>query len=763
MFSLLQLDDVSFLQAVVKKYSEIQYAIMGNKVTAATNQHLTGDTLASRVFETSDIKDATEFDRAAVGLLCLKYVLTNDYDHFTACQNPHTKLSQKSFSKLRHFTQQIIQTPEDLEVAVYMIMCNDLGKTHRIMDVYYDLEANKDADHDVIFSTVLKKKEDLFPGFQHLSDTQKAIIQEGLSTAFNLGQFAQGENTPADLPQIQSISKKARDLYILHAFYDIAGAAGHVKNNGSLVMSEPVFQGYDLAIQSLMTEPFSDSYNRYVAVRGKLVGFNSQTEKGFALSRLASLSRCFYEADGILLSEVFDDLPKNVQNILQKELNETGLDGTSAILIYYAPAFIDNIKKCYLGKLPADADKCSKRKALFYAYKTAFTTLAQIYNATRIAVKKQNMAGVLTVDINQLAKLALQNTEIFENQLVDIDMNLAKAFGHAYLKETSCLDVRQFVQNTSVTNLLPRGKTAYIGIGGGSDCIQAGQLAFLNPQEATCIISVRTQKTQSQGKQTKVIGVNRQIVNHGGEIATGVYKVLPETTASGRFMENLIADTSIPVYVVLDMQDGLLGQKIQAAIQHAGGADNIVSVDTGGDSLYLYNTNDLNSSKATPDQDYASLKALFELDGYHKSSVVLATGVDSPSYAQTVLEKASAVFVPFTKSEKNQILDNYQQWGMDGTSDSAFGKTPLALQAALHQKRGVSVLPLPSEVVLDDKNPWNPFVVVTDSMQYVAVMPLENHFNVITHNTEQSLQQIYHSDNKDVLFHGIMQNKQHSK
>ena len=764
MFELLQLDDISFLKIILEKYPEAQYLIMENKTTASTNQNLQGpNTLAARVFENRQIDDATEFDRAAVGLLCLKYVLTNDYDHFTACQNPHIKLSKDSFENLSLFTKQVIQTPEDLEVAVYMIMCNDLGKSHVVTNTYYNLEQNKDADHDEIFSVVLKKKPNLFKGFQSLSYKQQTMIQEGLNTAFNLGQFAQGENTPADLPKIQNISKKARDLYILHAFYDVAGAAGHVKNNGSLVMSEPVYKGYDLAIQSLMTEPFSNSYNRYVEIRGKLVGFDAKAKKGFALSRLAALSRCFKETDGQLLSEVFDDLPQNVQSILQKELNETGLNNTSAILIYYAPAFIDNMKKSYLGKLPLDADKCAQRKALYHAYKTAFMTMAQIYTGARISVKKQNATGVITVDINDLAKTALQNSSVFSEQLVDVNINLLKSFGHAQLKETPYLDTARFKRNKSLHEVLPEGKTAYIGIGGGSDCIQAGQIAFLNPQEAACIISIRSEKTQSQGKQTKVIGVNREISNHGGEIIPGVYKVLPTTTASGRFMENLIARSDIPVYVVLDKQDGLLGQKIQAAIQHAGGAKNIVSVDTGGDSLYLYNTEEINSSKATPDQDYASLKALTELKNYQKLSVILATGVDCPSYAATVLEKASGVFICLSDQEKKQILEHYQQWGMDGSSESAFGKTPLALQAALNKKQGVFVLPLPTQVVLDEKNPWNPFIVVTDSMQYVAVMPLEKHFNVITNNFQKNLFSATYLTKKEILPNKIFKSEEKTK
>ena len=111
-------------------------------------------------------------------------------------------------------------------------------------------------------------------------------------------------------------------------------------------------------------------------------------------------------------------------------------------------------------------------------------------------------------------------------------------------------------------------------------------------------------------------------------------------------------------------------------------------------------TNNLNSAKATPDQDYTSLKAISELQGYqNKTSVILATGVDTPSYAQSILSKASAVCIPFSKQENKQIVQNYQYWGMDGSSESAFGKTPFALQEALKGYTGLCVLPLPRHVV----------------------------------------------------------------
>jgi hypothetical protein len=103
---------------------------------------------------------------------------------------------------------------------------------------------------------------------------------------------------------------------------------------------------------------------------------------------------------------------------------------------------------------------------------------------------------------------------------------------------------------------------AYVGIGGGSDSVQAAILALLEGKPA-CVISIRTAKTASQGVDGRM-GQDRTVSNHGGEIVSGVFKILSETSGSGRFLENLLAD-QVSTYLVIDAQDGRMPSQIQAA------------------------------------------------------------------------------------------------------------------------------------------------------------------------------------------------------
>ncbi len=278
---------------------------------------------------------------------------------------------------------------------------------------------------------------------------------------------------------------------------------------------------------------------------------------------------------------------------------------------------------------------------------------------------------------------------------------------------------------------LPNSTTgvAYVGIGGGSDSVQAAILALLEGKPA-CVISIRTAKTTSQGADGRM-GEDRTVSNHGGEIFPGVFRIGPETTGSGRFLENLLADR-VPTYLVIDAQDGRMPSQIQAVLddmrdQNGVTIDTLVGVDTGGDALYRTTVHD--QSRATPDQDLRSLKHLvsFTSTGLNCLSYIIAKGVDSPPYADEVLQKAGAQYAALDAEQAQFVLDTYQCIQLNGSHDQRYGKTPFAWQAALRGETGKIRLPLPDHVVYHSTNPWNPWVTIGSDAAGVYMMQMENH------------------------------------
>ena len=253
---------------------------------------------------------------------------------------------------------------------------------------------------------------------------------------------------------------------------------------------------------------------------------------------------------------------------------------------------------------------------------------------------------------------------------------------------------------------------AFIGIGGGSDGLQAAQAALESGASPACVISVRSAHSA---------------VNHGEEITPGVWRMTSQTTGSGRFLENLPAEL-VPTFLVHDVRDGSVLERIMAAVDAAGGADVLVAVDTGGDSLYGTSVEDMTA--ATPDQDLRVLKALVSQDTHEVMSLILALGVDSPDNAGDVLQHAGATMLGFDENAVTRILARYAAWHAR-RKNGFLGKTPLAWQAALRGEEGMAVLPIPVNLVLEWHNPWNPFVFIGPAMRAGFAMDARKHLAAI--------------------------------
>ncbi len=266
-------------------------------------------------------------------------------------------------------------------------------------------------------------------------------------------------------------------------------------------------------------------------------------------------------------------------------------------------------------------------------------------------------------------------------------------------------------------------RLAFVGVGGGSDCVQAAMLATLSGRSA-CVVSIRAHRTGSQSA-SGAIGEARTVANHGGEVCGGVIRITRYSTGSGRFLEAIPAELGFPTYLVIDSQDGTLPSRLRRALQDFGDVDAVYGIDTGGDSLHQASVSD--KARATPDQDLASLRAIATLQLANAHSVIVAPGIDSPPYASTVLAAANARHVIPSEIERGTLLDLYKSVRMDGSDSQQFGKTSLAWQAALRGERGPVRLGLPDHLINDGRNPWNPTVTITDEMAGAYVMTVDDH------------------------------------
>lgn len=729
-------DNKEIIQVVLKYYPEM--SLLAGKVEASPEG-------LAKALEGSPSKQIygnqhTEFDRTAVGIFNLFQVLNNDYDEFVGSQELDLKLSKESFEKLRKFTKNILKTDEDVDGMITYMVINDLGKITSVIQEIEQKTGFTDVDHDKILLEGLTKIPEISPSFQRLSKKYQDMIINGLKAQFNIGQFIQGENVPASLSGLKGLNKDSLDFYLLHALFDIAGALGQVNPKGSRVMTEPTYLGFDLSISAIerlaQGENVKQVYDDYLSERGKRWGLSIGSAQGRALIRINLMLRSPNEKSAQEVVIAFNELPENVKAILNKELGISGVDDQWAILVYYAPALLVNT----VTGLTQGKSGVEKSKARSEALKTGMTTLARLFQEARVdlirALKKDKSkpsSGVYTLFAGKIAEQAKKDPQAMNQMRITITPKGED--GVATFENVPVIDTTKFEKQG--LNEIQKGGTVVIGIGGGSDVIQATQLAKLlpNQDDIVAIISIRTKKAGS-GR----VGEERVIQNPAKVVAEGVYLMQESTTSGERFFENLPSQLYPKTYLVFDEINNTLESRIRAAMADAiEGTEKkiktIIGVDTGGDALFpIKKAGEVTQGRTTPDQDIRVLQTLEQFlinNEYTIYTAEIAVGIDSPDNAQEILEIAYARYYRLKPEQKKQVLDQYIKWRMNGPDPDRYGKTSLAWQGALRGITGLYVLPLPTKVVVDKTNPWIPFVILEPSMEGIFFMTLENHLRAL--------------------------------
>lgn len=715
---------VEVVREIAGKYPEMSW-LTGrvNATPEASHTAEAGKTLGEQIFPGMEKKQVTEFDRTAVGLLTMHWVVKGDYESFIACQKPDVRLTRESFDRLRTYTLGILKTPEDFEAMETFMVINDLGKIKSVIEDLAERAQVEDVDHDKILLVGLEKHPDISPSFSQLSKKHKEMILNGLRTKFNIGQFIQGENIPASLEGLKNIDADSLKFYLLHALYDIAGAAGQAVQNGSMVMNESTHQNFESAIAALekvsQGASLVEVYDQYLGGKAEQFGFDMAQPADRAVTRICCMLRVASKEVAQNVKQIFETLPKNTKAILESDLNKNGVDDGYATLVYYAPALLVNLQKKFGEKDPATA--------LDNALRLGLKAMARVFQEARIATKKRTGNGVFTVMADSMAKAASENPDLLEQPM---ELRAVGDDAEVKFQPPVDIDLTQFKKLEDLAQL-PGHKVALIGIGGGSDCVQAAMVSKLFTaagKECPCVISIRSNKTGSQS-MTGEMGEQRLVENHGGEIFAGVYLMKPDTTGSGRFVENVPA-ADIPTYLIVETQGVSTTEQINAVLAQVGGVDTVVGVDTGGDALFGTSTDEV--ARSTPDQDLRSLKAIAQLSGVTKLTCEVAVGVDSPIDAEAILQKANASYFEPTAEQSAQILNQYQQWEFDGSVEGKYGKTALAWQDSLKGAQGMHELQLPTSVVLDAANPWNPYVRLQPATKGLFVADLESHLQAIS-------------------------------
>jgi hypothetical protein len=329
-----------------------------------------------------------EVERTLTSLVALAQILRGDYDGFTKSQtSPSIKLKQASFDHIRSVFFRVLGRKDggpiplgnaalasvDLEkldaLMTYMVI-HDLGKSKRFEKVASKVSGEITVDHDRILVHGLSAEPMLSTSFERLSEHFQTLILKGMSADFNMGQFAQGENVPASLNKLFDLNEAAFDFYFLHLFLDVAGSSGVKTPHGSAMMIEPVFNGFRTGYEFLprlyQGHSGESVYAFFLETRARMFGlpFTAGNATDYAVARLGLMSRMASAADAKLVLAAFESLDEGTRNLLVKELGVTGNGLEAAILPYYSPALIANLRAAVKGALKVASGTPSAHPAL---------------------------------------------------------------------------------------------------------------------------------------------------------------------------------------------------------------------------------------------------------------------------------------------------------------------------------------------------------------------------------------------------------------
>ena len=341
-----------------------------------------------------------EYKRTWCSIKLLNAVLNCDYEAFSGCQPESSRIFRSSFYDLCDWVNTILYNEESRYAMRAYLVINDLGKVRDFVKKVSESLGFESVDHDKILYEGLKAHPEFSPTFNSLSKYYQETILDGLKTSFNMGQYIQCECVPASLDSLYSLNEIALNYYLIHVLFDIAGAAGHVNDNGSLICNELYWNKFKIALETI----YNLVEDRYLP-RMAYLDYLKQTmdyyiiydKDNYAVARICNMINVPTAKEAHDIENAFNELPIHVQCVLEKELMASGIGTDSAILLYYAPATFRNALSYY--------KKENKETAIKKTIMKIAPIMAYIFEQIRASVKLDK--GVLTVFIADIAKSAL--------------------------------------------------------------------------------------------------------------------------------------------------------------------------------------------------------------------------------------------------------------------------------------------------------------------------------------------------------------------
>ena len=562
-----------------------------------------------------------------------------------------------------------------IHTGVILLVVGDAGKSPAIYNKY-----NMHGDHDAMLEHAMK---------DGMLDEINELLKEQIDafatvSKLNCGKAMQGEYSYIELQDILiGASPLARALKYIEFIFDLSGVAGHVTFSGSLVMNGTTYaKTCDLFLALEETHWSSEAP---VAYKDKQVKNLLPPE----IFRLANLVRASNFKDLTTLLKNFENCDPTTKHILLREMKDN-------YSFTYGIALRTNIRET--------------------GYVSYFKTLARIMQRARVNKLGANRLVPFELCFHKLTS---------EFGLTNPDHNIPQLSFTFEGKSPVGTPVKNIEFSVNETSGLSKPYIA-IGTGGGGDILSCHFGSWLDTSNnVQGYISTRAEFSGSRTKDS-ALGEKR-VPKNSQEISEGVWQITKDSKVSGRAFEPILAGlTDKPlIWVAVPKEDELLQKRLNVAINYIKTARNLekinlLTVDTGGDSIEKLNTDIVDSS---PDQDNRVIKAIYKIDE-NAEHVIAVPGVDVNLEVLQDFVLLEEVKVLSVVREKVELF--YEQTGVTDTTSKNYSKTALSNLACQNNFADQWVaLPLPSYLLDDPKNPWDPYIYIHNISKHIVMAPIK--------------------------------------
>ncbi|PYH49327.1 uncharacterized protein BP01DRAFT_310816 [Aspergillus saccharolyticus JOP 1030-1] len=295
-------------------------------------------------------EDFCEVNRSITNVLAVKWLMSDQYEVFTAHQPLASRLSVETFRAFRSDAQSVLDDPEQLLALIVALVVGDLGKDPQLAR---DMPASQGrCNHDELLAQAVDLGFLDGPlGLLGPPQREDVILGIQVGATLNLPQLLQGENVPASLQAIFRFQSHSSAFFLkyLEIMFDVAGSAAHLDARGAITMTEPVCQSYLQALPILQEvvagrTSLRQAYDKILHRRGQIL-----TEQGFrqlcpghpadrALLRLLAMGRVADRDLAEKFQQAFASLSEETRDALVRGLNVDGHGDGTAVVLYYMPS-----------------------------------------------------------------------------------------------------------------------------------------------------------------------------------------------------------------------------------------------------------------------------------------------------------------------------------------------------------------------------------------------------------------------------------------